>query len=169
MIRTILKLGDLGLQQRASEVLTITAEISTLIDDMIETMHQAPGIGLAAPQVGVSLRIFVVDLSVGRERAALMTFVNPVLVERDGVQRQDEGCLSVPGCTATVARPRRVVVRSTDRHGRVQQIEGVGLLARAFQHETDHLDGTLFLDRLWRWRRYRITRKIARLTQQGRW
>jgi peptide deformylase len=136
---------------------------------MDETMYAAPGIGLAAPQVGVPLRIFVVDLSVGRDPSGLITMINPVFVTRDGMQLEDEGCLSVPGFTATVARPERVVVRGLNREGIEHTAEGAGLLARAFQHEIDHLDGTLFVDRLRGIKRDLIVRKIRKLARAGEW
>ena len=169
MIRPILRHGARALQQPAREVATITPDIHTLLDDMVETMYAAPGIGLAAPQVGESLRIFVIDLSVGRDAAALITMINPTFVERDGMQLEEEGCLSVPGFNATVPRPARAVVRGLDRDGREQQLEGTGLLARAFQHEMDHLDGQLFLDRLRGIKRDVIVRKIRKLAKQGQW
>jgi peptide deformylase len=147
----------------------VTTEIQTLIDDMIETMYAAPGIGLAAPQVGVPLRIFVVDLSVGRDPNGLITMINPIFVERDGMQLEEEGCLSVPGFNATVARPQRAVVRGLDRQGQDHSREGTGLLARAFQHEMDHLDGTLFVDRLRGIKRDLIVRKIRKLARAGDW
>ena len=136
MIRPILKYGDTPLHETAKPVAAITSEIEQFVDDMIETMYAAPGIGLAAPQVGLPLRIFVVDLSVGRDRSGLMVLINPTFVERDGTQIEEEGCLSVPGFNATVVRPSRVVVRGLDREGREQQHEGTGLLARAFQQRT---------------------------------
>lgn len=105
MIRPILRYGDSTLHTRALPVETVTPEIDRLIDDMIETMYAAPGVGLAAPQVGVALRIFVVDVSVGRDPAGLVIFVNPEFVHRDGMQLEEEGCLSVPGFNATVVRP----------------------------------------------------------------
>lgn len=169
MIRPILKYGDSILHDRALPVAAVTAEIETLIDDMIDTMYAAPGVGLAAPQIGVSLRIFVVDISVGRDPAGLMVLVNPEFVERDGVQLEEEGCLSVPGFNATVVRPTRAVVKGLDRHGDPLQIEGVGLLARAFQHEMDHLDGTLFVDRIRGIKRDLIVRRIRKLTRAGKW
>jgi peptide deformylase len=169
VIRPIVKYGERVLQQPAREVEIITPEIQTLLTDMVETMYAAPGIGLAAPQVGVSLRIFVIDLSVGREADALITMINPVFVERDGMQLEEEGCLSVPGFNATVPRPAHVVVKGLDRNGREQQLEGTGLLARAFQHEIDHLDGSLFLDRLRGIKRDLIVRKIRKLTKQNKW
>ena len=169
MIRPIVKYGERVLQQPAREVDSITPEIQTLLTDMVETMYAAPGIGLAAPQVGVPLRIFVIDLSVGRDADGLITMINPVFVERDGMQLEEEGCLSVPGFNATVPRPARVVVKGLDRNGRQQQLEGTGLLARAFQHEIDHLDGSLFLDRLRGIKRDLIVRKIRKLTKQNKW
>lgn len=169
MIRPILKYGEAPLHQRAESVAAITSDIERLIDDMIETMYAAPGVGLAAPQVGVPLRIFVVDLSVGRERDGLMTFVNPEFVERDGMQLEEEGCLSVPGFNATVVRPARAVVKGLNRHGEPFEKEGTELLARAFQHEMDHLDGTLFVDRLRGIKRDLIVTKIRKLTRAGKW
>ena len=169
MIRPILKFGDSVLHGKARAVDAITPVIDRLIDDMIETMYAAPGVGLAATQVGEPLRIFVVDVSVGRDPNGLRVFVNPEFVERDGVQLEDEGCLSVPGFNATVMRPMRALVKGLDRHGEPQQIEGTGLLARAFQHEMDHLDGTLFVDRLRGIKRDLIVRKIHKLTRAGKW
>ena len=169
MLRPILRLGDSILTETARPVDAITPEIETLIDDLIETMYAAPGIGLAAPQVGVALRIFVLDLSVGRDPTALHVMINPEFVERDGMQLEEEGCLSVPGFNATVLRPARVVVGGLDRHGAEQRLEGTGLLARAFQHEMDHLDGTLFVDRLRGLQKDLIVRKIRKLTRAGKW
>jgi peptide deformylase len=147
----------------------VTPEVNRLIDDMIETMYAAPGIGLAAPQIGVGLRIFVVDLSLGHDPTALIVMVNPEFVSRDGMQLEEEGCLSVPGFNATVVRPDRAVVRGLDRTGAEHEREGSGLLARAFQHEMDHLDGTLFVDRLRGIKRDLIVRKIRKLTRAGKW
>ena len=169
MIRPILKYGDQVLHDRAAPVETLTPEIDHLIADMIETMYAAPGIGLAAPQVGAALRIFVVDLSIGRNPADLIVMVNPEFVERDGMQLEEEGCLSVPGFNATVVRPSRAVVRGLDRAGRTDQREGTGLLARAFHHEMDHLDGALFVDRLRGIKRDLIVKKIRKLTRAGKW
>lgn len=124
---------------------------------------------MAAPQVGVALRICVIDLTVGKRGDGLVTLINPEFVERDGMQLEDEGCLSVPDFTATVARPLRAVVKALDRSGVERTIEGRGLLARALQHELDHLDGRLFLDRLRGLRRDLIVRKIRKLERAGRW
>jgi peptide deformylase len=169
MIRPILKYGDSPLHERAAPVAAITPEIDRLVEDMVETMYAAPGIGLAAPQVGVMQRIFVVDLSLGRDAAGLITFVNPEFVTREGMQIEEEGCLSVPGFNATVVRPSRAVVRGLDRRGQPLEIDGSGLLARAFQHEMDHLDGTLFVDRLRGIKRDLIVKRIRKLTRAGKW
>jgi peptide deformylase len=169
MIRPILKYGDDILHQAAQPVGELTGDVLQLIDDMVETMYAAPGIGLAAPQVGVPLRIFVIDLSVGRDPSGLIVMINPEFVERDGMQLEEEGCLSVPGFNATVVRPSRATVKGLDRAGNQQQREGVGLLARAFQHEIDHLDGTLFVDRLRGIKRDLIVRRIKKLTRAGKW
>jgi peptide deformylase len=169
MIRPILRYGERDLHRPASEVPAVNDEIRRLIDDMIETMYAAPGVGLAATQVGVGLRVFVVDVSVGRRADDLVTMVNPVWVEREGVQLEEEGCLSAPGFSATVVRPSRAVVRGLDREGREQTIEGTGLLARAFQHEMDHLDGTVFIDRLRGIKRDLIVRRIQKLKRTGKW
>lgn len=169
MLRPILRLGDSILAEPTRPVEAITPEIEKLIDDMVETMYAAPGIGLAAPQVGVSLRIFVVDLSVGRDPSALSVMINPEFVEREGMQLEEEGCLSVPGFTATVARPKRVVVKGLDRHGDEHRLEGTGLLARALQHEMDHLQSCLFVDRLRGISRDLILRQVKKLAKAGKW
>jgi len=169
VIRPILRYGAGVLHRPAARVDTITPEIQQLVDDMIQTMYAAPGIGLAATQVGVGLRVFVADISVGRNPADLITFVNPEIVERDGMQLEEEGCLSVPGFNATVARPQRVVLKGLDRQGTERIIEGTGLLARCFQHEMDHLEGTVFVDRLRGLQKDLIVRKIRKLTKSGKW
>jgi peptide deformylase len=169
MLLPIVRYGAQVLHQPAAPVETITPEIDALITNMVETMYGAPGIGLAGPQVGVPLRIFVIDLSVGHDPAGLVTMINPEFLERTGMQLEDEGCLSVPGFNATVARPQRVVVRGLDRSGTEHTLEGTGLLARAFQHEMDHLDGTLFVDRLRGIKRDLIVRKIRKLSRAGEW
>jgi peptide deformylase len=169
MIRPILRYGQSLLHQPASEVSVVDDDVQRLVDDMVETMYAAPGVGLAATQVGVSMRLFVIDLSIGRRISDLIVMINPVFVEREGMQLEEEGCLSVPGFNATVVRPARVVVRGLDRSGREHTIEGRELLARAFQHEMDHLDGTLFVDRLRGIKKELIVRKIHKLRRSGRW
>ena len=169
MIRPILRYGADVLHQPARPVAEITADILQLVDDMVQTMYAAPGVGLAATQVGVPLRIFVADVSLGRNPADLITFINPEFVERDGMQLEDEGCLSVPGFNATLARPSRAVVKGLNRDGGDQVIEATGMLARCFQHEMDHLEGTLFVDRLRGLQKDLILRRIKKLARSGKW
>jgi peptide deformylase len=169
MIRPILRYGADVLHRPAGPVSEITQDVQQLVDDMIQTMYAAPGIGLAATQVGVPLRMFVIDLSVGRNPADLLTFINPEFVEREGMQLEEEGCLSLPGFNATVARPARAVVKGLNRDGEEQTVEGTGLLARAFQHEMDHLDGCVFVDRLRGLQKDLIVRRIKKLSRAGKW
>jgi len=169
MIRPIVKYGYPVLTRPAEGVTDVTDETRRLIDDMIETMYAAPGIGLAAPQIGVPLRVCVIDITGGRRGGEVITLVNPQFVERTGMQLEEEGCLSLPGHNATVARPERAVVRGLDRNGREITIDGTGLLARALQHEIDHLDGTLFVNRLRGLTRDLILRKVRKQQRAGTW
>ena len=169
MLRPILRYGEPLLHQPAAPVTVFDDRLQRLVDDMIQTMYGAPGIGLAATQIGVPLRVFVIDLSLGRNPSDLVVMINPEFVERDGVQLEEEGCLSVPGFNATVVRPARAVVRGLDRHEQPQTIDATDLLARAFQHEMDHLDGTVFVDRLRGIKRDVIVRRIQKLQRAGRW
>src|SRR3982750_494265 len=153
MIRPILRYGERPLHECAAEVATFDDSLRRLVDDMIETMYAAPGIGLAATQIGVPSRVFVVDLSVGRKAEDLIVMVNPVFVEREGTQLEEEGCLSAPGLAA---------------NGEEQTIDAAGLLARAFQHEMDHLDGLVFIDRLRGIKRDLIVRRIQKLRKTGK-
>jgi peptide deformylase len=147
MIRQIHLLGDSVLRTPASPVAEVTGELHRLIQDMMETMYDADGIGLAAPQVGVSQRVIVLDVhEPGIEPLAL---INPELIDTsEETDRAEEGCLSIPGLRDVVERPSRVVVRALTPEGAAHQIEAEGLLARALQHEIDHLDGVLFIDRV---------------------
>ena len=169
MIRPILRYGEDVLHRPAADIDEITPEVEALIDDIIDTMYAASGVGLAAPQVGVPLRLFVADASSGQEAGALIVMINPTFIERDGVQREDEGCLSVPGFNAAVPRPSRAVIRGRDRDGTSRDVEATGILARAFEHEMDHLEGSLFLDRLRGVRREMMLRKIGKLRRTGKW
>jgi peptide deformylase len=169
MIRPILRYGESLLHVPAAEVTRFDDNLQRLIDDMIETMYAAPGVGLAATQVGVALRVFVIDLSVGKTNGQLIVMVNPTFVEREGAQLEEEGCLSAPGFNATVVRPKRAVVKGLNRDGVEQTIEGSELLARAFQHEMDHLDGMVFIDRLRGLKRDLIVRKIQKMKKSGKW
>jgi len=172
MIRPILKYGEHPLHEIAvpvSDVTDITGDLLALAQDMVETMYAAPGIGLAAPQVGVALRLFVIDVSCGHDPKALITLVNPEFVEREGMQLEEEGCLSVPGFNATVARPGRVTVKGIDLQGQERFYTADTLLARAFQHEMDHLDGRVFVDRLRGIKRDLIVRRIRKQIRSGKW
>ena len=169
MLRPIVRYGQSVLVSSAAPVTTFDDSLHALVDDMIETMYAAPGIGLAAPQIGVPLRVCVIDLSVGKASGELFTIVNPEFVSREGLQLEDEGCLSLPGFTATVPRPAEAVVRGMNRFGKPVEICAEGLLARALQHEMDHLEGRLFLDRLRGLKRETIVRKIRKLSRAGKW
>jgi len=153
------KYGDPLLRRRAAEIAEVTPELRQTITDMIETMYDEVGIGLAAPQVGISLRLLVIGHDEGREPRAL---INPVIVARGGDVTAEEGCLSIPGIFAPVTRSEWVEVEATDPDGRPVKMRGRGLLARVFQHEIDHLDGVLFIDRLDAVTRDRIKRRIKK-------
>jgi peptide deformylase len=142
--RTLHLLGSPVLRQRAAEIAAVDAEVRALIADLFETMRAAKGVGLAANQVGVARRVAVVETGEGGSYA----LVNPVVVESEGRTREEEGCLSIPEIFGEVERAARVVVEAGDETGARRRIEGTGLLARALQHEIDHLDGILFLDRV---------------------
>ena len=157
---------DPVLRQKARAVERFDAALARLVADMVETMVAAPGVGLAAPQVGVSQRVAVVDLSVGKEPGALLVLVNPRLVEQEGLASDVEGCLSLPGITDKVDRPERVRVEAQDASGRPFDIEVEGWLARAVCHEIDHLDGVLFVDRLRGLRKERVRRQLRKLAAE---
>lgn len=156
------------LRRKAAPVTTIDDALQRLIDDMIQTMYAAPGIGLAAPQVGISLQLFVVDVTSGREAHGLMTFINPEIINTEGRGQEDEGCLSLPGVYGPTPRATHVVLRGMNRTGEVVEVEAEGLLARAFQHETDHLQGTLFFNRMGPAARDLVLRKFKRAQRQRR-
>ena len=148
-IREIKKYPEKVLREKALPVRDIDIEIQRLIDDMIETMYAAPGVGLAAPQVGVSKRVIVIDVSPREEEETpLIVLINPEIRASEGEVDSEEGCLSLPGYTTHVTRAETVLVRGLDRDGKPVEIEGEGLLCRALQHEIDHLNGTLLIDRI---------------------
>jgi len=147
-ILTVRKYPDEVLKKKAQPIAEVDGNLQRLIDDMIQTMYAAPGIGLAAPQVDVSKRLVVIDVSIRDEKQPLIVLINPEIVEAEGIVEYEEGCLSVPQYTALVKRAEKVLVRGFSRAGKPIEIEGTGLLARALQHEIDHLDGVLFVDRL---------------------
>ena len=169
MIRPILRHGADVLHLPAEPVARFDQSLSDLIDDMIDTMYAASGVGLAAPQIGVGLRVFVADPSGGRSPNELIAMINPDVVGVAGTQREDEGCLRLPGFTDYVSRPASLVVTGFDRLGTEIKVAGEDLLARVLQHELDHLDGSLFLDRLHGLRRDRIVRRVRKLQRTGRW
>ena len=136
---------------------------------MIETMYKAPGVGLAAPQIGVSKRILVTDTTSGEKKDRLFTIFNPEIVSIEGEQFEEEGCLSIPGFSATVVRPKKIVLRGLNINGKELILEASDLLARAFSHEMDHLDGKFFLDHLSFIKRDMIKRRIKKLIRQGKW
>ncbi|HSA95411.1 MAG TPA: peptide deformylase [Acidobacteriota bacterium] len=147
-VREILIIGDPMLTRKAEPVAIVDEEIVSLARDMVETVHAAPGVGLAAPQVGVGKRIIVVDISVGENEDDLHVLINPEITAEEGEAVCEEGCLSVPDIREKVARPYRVRVRGLDLEGRPVEIEGEDILARALCHEIDHLDGILFVEKL---------------------
>jgi peptide deformylase len=148
MIRPILTFPDPVLKQKAAPVTVITDEVRQLAQDMAETMYDAPGVGLAAPQVGVLQRLIVIDVAAKDEAPQLITVINPVIVQCEGEVYEEEGCLSVPDFSANVRRYETVVVKGLSLDGQERVWQADGLLAIAFQHEIDHLEGTLFVDRL---------------------
>ena len=169
MIRPILRHGADVLHNQANPVVAFDQDLGNLIDDMIQTMYAASGVGLAAPQIGIGLRVFVADPSAGRSSDELIAIVNPEIVEEEGTQLEEEGCLSLPGFSDQVTRPSRILVTGFDREGTQLQIEGCGLLARVLHHELDHLDGNLFVKRLRGLRRDKISRRVRKLQRSGKW
>ena len=158
----IVKYPDPRLKQQAQPVETVDDDIRRLVDDMAETMYAAPGVGLAANQVGVLLRVFVIDISSEDEPSELRVFINPEILEATGTQVWEEGCLSFPGVTEEIRRAGRVRVRALDRDGKPFELEADGLLAVAIQHETDHLNGVVMLDKLSAVKKRLLGRKLAK-------
>jgi peptide deformylase len=158
----IVTYGDPVLRQPTRPVTEITGDIQKLIDDMVETMYRAPGVGLAANQVGLPYRLFVANPADDHDPERLVVLVNPEILAVDGQARMNEGCLSLPDVREDVARARTVVLKGLDRHGRPQEIEGRDLLARIFQHEMDHLNGLVFVDRLSPAKRDILLRKLRK-------
>jgi peptide deformylase len=154
---------DPVLRARCREVTAFDDRLRKLASDMVETTHAAPGVGLAAPQVGVELRLAVVDVSVGQDPSQLHVLVNPEIVRQEGLITEVEGCLSIPGINDKVDRPEKVAVRALDVEGRPCEIEGEGWFARALCHEIDHLNGVLFIDHLRGLRRERVRRQLRKL------
>ena len=160
MLRQILHYPDPRLRRQAEPVTEVTDEVRALIADMAETMYEAPGVGLAAIQIGVAQRVVVIDISETRDQ--LRVFVNPEIVEADGKQVLEEGCLSVPGIFEPDARAAHLRVRALDRDGQPFEYEADGFLATCIQHEIDHLEGKVFVDHLSRLKQQRIRKKLAK-------
>jgi peptide deformylase len=168
-IRPIVKYGHPALHAPSLAVERIDDEVLRLLDDMVETMYAAPGIGLAAPQVAVPLRVIVVDLSLGEDPGQVIKLINPEFVEKEGEQRHEEGCLSVPGYGGSPVRPARVTVKGLGPDGEERVHTGTELLARAFCHEIDHIDGLLFVDRLTPLKRDLLKRKLRKKARNQDW
>lgn len=170
MVYKVVKYGDPILEKACDPVTEFgTAELRQFADDMFETMYAAKGIGLAAPQVGVAQRLTVIDCSVGEDPAQKLVFINPEITFTEGVQIGEEGCLSIPGFREDVSRARKAVVLARNLEGEFIEISGEDLLARALQHEIDHLNGVLFLSHLSPLKRDLIRRKIKKLIKAGEW
>jgi peptide deformylase len=165
----IVKYGDPVLERPGESVTEFDAKLKRLVSNMFETMYSARGVGLAAPQVGVSKRLFVMDCSGGHDPEARIALINPVVLNVEGEQTGDEGCLSFPGIFFPVKRSLRAVVRAQDINGEEFEFDGLDLEARCMLHETDHCDGIVFLDRTTSLKRELVRRKIRRLEKQGRW
>ena len=165
----IVKYGHPVLHAPSKLVPEIDDSIAKLLVDMVETMYAAPGIGLAAPQIAVPLRVIVIDLSVGEDKSQLIQLINPEFVEKAGEQRHEEGCLSVPGYGGSPVRPAKVTVKGLDPSGKERVYEATELLARAFCHEIDHIDGLLFVDRLTPLKRDLMKRKLRKRAKADDW
>jgi peptide deformylase len=165
----IRKFGDEVLRVPTALVTEFDGHLQKFVDDMVDTMYAAPGIGLAANQVGVSKRMMVIDLSVGKRPNELYVCINPEIIEAEGQQAESEGCLSIPDFTEYVARPLRVKIKYLDRAGQPRQMWGEELMARAMCHEIDHLNGGLFIDHLRGLKKDRILKKIQKLVKSGMW
>ncbi len=165
----IVKYGDPVLRKPTDRITNIDGPIQKLIDDMVDTMYAAPGVGLAANQVGVSLRLMLIDLSVGEKPGDLHVFINPDFVEKKGEVVEEEGCLSIPDFVEMVSRPEITTVRYQGRDGSWKEMTGEGLMARALNHEIDHLDGKLYVDYLRGLRKERLLKKVSKILKSGGW
>jgi peptide deformylase len=170
MVRKILKYGEPVLEQLAEPVTEFgTDELNDLIADMWETMYASKGVGLAAPQIGLGKRISVIDISVGEDPSKKLVIINPEITSVEGKQTGEEGCLSIPGFREPVTRSNKVTVRAQNEKGETIELSGEELLARAIEHEIDHLDGILFINHLSALKRDIIRRKIRKLQKAGEW
>lgn len=168
-IYQVVKYGDPVLEKPTKPITKFDGELEELAEDMFATMYAAQGVGLAAPQIGKNIRIAVVDVSSGKNPEAKIVMVNPEIIHAEGEKREEEGCLSIPGFRGYVVRPQFVTVKAQDAKGEWFEIRGEDLLARAFCHEIDHLNGILFLQHLSMLKRDLIKRKIKKLRKQGEW
>ena len=170
MVYPIVKYGDPVLEREAETVTEFdTPELHKFIDDMFESMYAAKGVGLAAPQIGVSKKISVIDTSNGEDPAAKLVLINPVILKIDGKQRGEEGCLSIPGFREEVRRAKRVTIRAQNIKGEFFEKTGEDLLARAFLHETDHLYGRLYISHISALKRDLIRRRVRKMAKAGEW
>jgi peptide deformylase len=168
-IHEVVKYPDPVLAKRGDEVTAFDAELKTLVEEMFESMYAAQGIGLAAPQIAISKRITVIDVSFGKNEKDKIALINPVVVSAEGKQVEEEGCLSLPEIREKVVRAERVKVKAQDVTGKWFEVDGTELLARALLHEIDHLDGILFIDRVSRLKRELLLRKIRKMQKNGEW
>jgi len=168
-IYPIVKYGDPILEKPGAAIRKFDAEMEQLVEDMFASMYAAQGVGLAAPQIGLSLRLTVIDVTGGKNPEAKIVLANPEIIHAEGEVREEEGCLSIPGFRGYVIRPQFVTVKAQNAKGESYEIRGENLLARAFCHEIDHLNGVLFLQHLSMLKRDLIKRKIKKLRKQGEW
>ena len=169
MIYPIVKYGDAVLETAATPITIFDGDLQKLVEDMFESMYAAHGVGLAAPQIGISKRLAVIDVTFKEDPDAKLVLVNPEIIHTEGRQSQNEGCLSIPEFREPVPRPRKVTVRAQDIHGKWFEKTGEDLLARAFLHETDHLNGKLYITHLSALKRDLMKRKIRKLMKAGEW
>jgi peptide deformylase len=169
MIYPIVKYGNPVLERPAEKVTVFDMELEKLIEDMFESMYEAHGVGLAAPQIGIGRRIAVIDVTFKEDPKAKLVLINPEIIHTEGKHTQSEGCLSIPEFRENVTRPNKVTVRAQDVHGKVYEKTGEELLARAFLHETDHLNGKLYIHRISALKRDLIKRKVRKLAKAGEW
>jgi len=169
MIYPIVKYGDAVLEKPAATITEFNDELRQLAEDMFESMYAAHGVGLAAPQIGIPKRIAVIDVTFKEDPSAKIVLVNPEIVHTEGKQTSNEGCLSLPEFRENVARPMKVTARAQDLDGKTIEVSGEELLARALLHETDHLNGKLFISHISALKRDLIKRKIRKLMKQGEW
>ena len=170
MVYPIVKYGQPVLEKNAAKIVEFdTPELNKLVDDMFESMYAAKGVGLAAPQIGIGKRIAVIDITNGEDPNAKLVLINPEIIGEEGSQTGEEGCLSLPTFRETVTRSQKVTIRAQDAKGKTYEMTGEDLLARAFLHETDHLNGTLYISHISPLKRDLIRRKVRKLQKANEW